>query len=633
MNHLQLLLFVIYVIAVYTTGAAIQHFLFKRPQMPSRTLFIGEALLLGSIWLIGLMLVLSLLHLYQATFLWALVAGQFVFLLSAPVRQHWGAPWKGGRWDIWLILFCALLGFFFFRNCYFLIDVDSHSTYLFAQKLWLAHKTSIFASPALDMKVFVPHFNAVPYALGLSLFPNETFFPQLITAFWTVIAVLLVFGYLSWRFNRVYGLAGVMCVLFNDHVFSSGANHYVIINSALIALLVGVSYNFLEARRSGQGWRLVLALIFLSQFLANKYQVIYIMFFVLSVGLLVQQNLRTSWRELMANRRWLIAFGVAWGMMGLWLLKNYLATGCPTFPILAGEMGVLNWSVEMGRTFNKVFGGPLSFTSAVKYFNYMFIWPGIHVSKLVVIILTFVPLIFLYSLIRRNIDKERLIETLYWLSLTFLIVFGLCLVSFLDPRHYRYGIGVMAIAAVVALDFILAELMRFPRWVIGLMLLVFALPGGQVMMAHGGDWGRPSIADNLAVLKDQCHLKDVIYNYYPDNLIVSTQLYLHQDKLVNAAWDTGAGGGNGLSAFLLPPLKQVGLWYTSAVSWDAYADPQGIVDDLSAQHISWVMSIKDGRLIAETSQQYAIKASQLDRQPKTLFYNYGFPSDLVQVSY
>ena len=191
----------------------------------------------------------------------------------------------------------------------------------------------------------------------------------------------------------------------------------------------------------------------------------------------------------------------------------------------------------------------------------------------------------------------------------------------------------MAISCVVLIDFCMRSLFRAPLWLVKLIMLAVAVQGWGIMFNQGGEVKRPGITDNIAVLRDQLHMEEMMYYYYPANAIALFQLPYYRDQMPQAAWDIGTGGGNGLSAFLLPTSKQVGLWYTSAVRWNSYANPAFIEQDLYKQGIWWVMSVKDKRLVVESAGQYALRAAQFDLHPKSLFYNYNFPEELSRVNY
>ena len=201
------------------------------------------------------MLFLSVVHLYNPIILWVVVSLNLVALAHKDVRLTLVETLRLPKLSLISLLLWALLLVFFIRNVFFVVDVDSHSTYLFAQKLWLSYGTSLFSHIGLDDRIYAAHFDCLPYALTLNFFGNDTIFPLLINFLWRAIALILVFGYIQYRFNGFYALAGVMFVLFNDHFMMSAANKSVLINGALIALVFACAYNFWEARSAKNSYR------------------------------------------------------------------------------------------------------------------------------------------------------------------------------------------------------------------------------------------------------------------------------------------------------------------------------------------------------------------------------------------
>jgi hypothetical protein len=632
MNWLQIGAFFVYILALLSAGIGCFQWLNPRQNCINRFLYLGETLLLGSIIVIGEMLFLSLVHLYTGFWLWGILLLNFSFLLLPSTRQGWTMFIKKNiDWDLPLVSFFILVLFFLFRNCFFLVDVDSHSSYLYAQKLWLEHATSIFASPALDIRIFVPQFNAVPYALGIALFPGEPLFPQLVVASWTVIVVLLVFGYISYRLGRTCALAAVMLCLFNDHMFYSGANTSCIIDSALVALLFTSAYNFWEASIHKNPFRFLLALIFLAQLIANKYQVLYVFITFFIVGILLPNNLK-HFRSIFSNRKWLVGLFLSFVICGFWFLKNYLAMGNPVFPILSGDLGTLGWTKEMAATFDKVSPCPLSFPQVIKFLSYLFVWPGINAAKITGMIIFLFPVLMILALRKKEFDIDSFKEMCFWLGLSVIILVGLCLISFVDPRIYRYPIAVMAVACVFSLKFLLEHCFGLRGAVVSVIILLIALNGFQIMFSHN-QYRRPMIQQNAAVLLNRLHMKDLLSIYYPDNIIAQEGAKQNPRMFKSAAWDTGIGGVTSLSAYLLPSRPQVGLWYTTVVRWDSYKNVEALVSDLQHQGIEWIMKVQNGKLIFESDEDYAKRAVKFDRFPKQLYYNYGFPQELVNVKY
>ena len=211
---------------------------------------------------------------------------------------------------------------------------------------------------------------------------------------------------------------------------------------------------------------------------------------------------------------------------------------------------------------------------------------------------------------------------------------GLCLVSFLDPRHYRYFIGILAFSSVLIIRFVAKNILHVNKELdLSLIILLAALPGYHIMFDQSGNYKRPTTADNINILFDKLHMKDISPRYYPDNIIAQNEFEKNIDKATTAAWDTGIGGVTTLSAFLLPHRPQVGLWHTTVVQWDSYQDKELIKKDLMNNNIEWIMRIENGQLKFLSLTEYAQEATSYDRHPKTLFYNYGFPEELSKINY
>ena len=308
MNFGQFGLFIFYVFSVFLAGVWIYRILDKDDSFyMSKNLYLGEVLLLGSILVVGEFLILSLIGLYKHIYLFIAVSMNYLFLLNKNNRQKIFSLIKPGfSFNPAGFIFMALAITLIFRNLYFMVDVDSVSTYLFTQRLWLSAGTSVIGNSTNDIRIFVPHFDCVPYALGLSVFGRETLFPQLINLFWRLIVLLLVFGYTSYRLNKWCGLAACMLIIFDGHFFYSGANQWVLINGALIALLFSAAYNFWEAGLGKRGHHFLLGIIFLSQLPANKYQMIYVFIFMGVLAALCQRDLLSKIKSISLKKFWFI---------------------------------------------------------------------------------------------------------------------------------------------------------------------------------------------------------------------------------------------------------------------------------------------------------------------------------------
>jgi len=633
MNFAQYGSFVIFIFAVLLAGSATRIFMLSGTSQNPKihiSAQLGETLLLGGIMIIGELLLLSLAWLYRAHFLWVTVLMNYLFLFHRDTRVAVFGLFKPKiAVTVPGILFCLLLFFFILRNSYFMFDIDSISTYLTTQKLWLIHGTSVFGSPQNDIRIFVPQFDAVPYSLGLSLFGNETLFPQLVNLFWRLIAVMLVYGYASYRFNGYYGLAAVFFVILDQHFFYSGVNQWILINGSLIALLFAAAYNLWEAKSRNSSFNFLLALVFLSQLLANKYQMLFVLIFMVMLGLLIQQNPIKIAKDIIRNKRWLLVFIISLGIGFLWNIRNWIVTGDPVFPVFADKFGSFNFTHDMVKDFIKIFGG-LSLTTTLKYLNYLFIWPGITAAKYIAIMLSFLPLIILAA--ERRPEKKPTVELAYWLGLSGLTLVGICLFCHQDPRYYRYPLGIFSFCAVFSLNYVLEFSIGIKHKLFLFGFIVFlSVSGFKIAYQSDGFFLRPTLKENLGVLSGKIRMRQVIDKAFPYLPEVLEEFNKNADKTSHAAWD--AGQGMNFPAFLLPPAPEVSPWLTTVIKWDSYSDENLVTEDLKRNGIKWVMRIENGKLVFLPAEKYAAEAVKTNFQPKKVFYDYGFPPELSEIKY
>lgn len=639
MNHVQFVLFIVYIFSILSAGMGIYELFNKaRESYLNRPIYLAESFLLGASLLVGELLLLSLMGLYKAPYLWGAVALHYLFLINRTARESFvAALTKKPRLDPPTGAFLILMGIFIFRNCYFLVDVDSHASYLFTQKLWLATGSSLQGGADRNFGIFTPQFDSIPYGLGVSLFGREVLFPQLVNLSWRVVALLLVFGYGGFRLNGYFGLAAAMLVAFNDHFFYSGANHPVIINGAIAALFFAAAYNFWESHVQNSLWRFVLAIVFASQIMANKYQMAYSLILMCLLGILLQPHAGATLKALFQKRRALAAVVISVFFVSLWYWKNFLITGVPTFPLYAGYFHAVNWTPEHAAIHAKVFSG-LKFQTLLKYLNYLFIWPGITAAKYVIVIISFLPLIFFAAMMKNRTDNKAALEFCFWLGLSLLVMMGHCLACFFEPRYYRYLIGIFSFTAVFSMFYVLRYSMNIKNeLVIGLMAIVLALPGYKIVFQQGGPSLRPTFKENAEVILNKLHFDDVIEKHYPKTAIALKGFQENKDKAGKAAWDLGISGANiALSAFLLPVRPQIGLWNSTAIRWDSYDQPEAIVNDLKALGVEYVMDVKDNQLVMTPIADYAREAARHiapQRYPQSRVYDYGFPEELTKIPY
>jgi len=635
MNYAQILSFIGFVISVFISGAWTYSIWDNSESYRiNKITYLGEVLLIGSIVLVGELFVLSLLKLYKPPFLWSVVFLNYLFIIKRNIRKSlFNAVSFHKDIDVPTVLFYAILAVFIFRNCYLMIDVDSASTYLFTQKLWLANGTSFVGNATNDIRIFNPQFDAVPYSLGIGIFGYETLFPQLINLFWRLICLLLVFGYTSYRFNPWHALAGVFFLVFNDHFFFSGANQWVVINAVVIALLFASAYNFWEAKAKNDSHYFFLALLFSSQLLSNKSYIVGCFIFLILLGFAIQDNLLNKLKVIFTKKVYLYSVLIAFLLTFLWYLKNIIVTGTPLFPLFAGKLHAFGWTSAQESTYLKYMGGLNPF-KILKYMSFIFIWPGVNPAKYVLVIITMLPIILFVYMKNNIIEKEHIQELCFWLGLCLLLVFGLCLSCWWDPRPYRFMLGILSFAALFSLNFILKYCFKIKKeFILSGILLILAVPGYKIIFQGGNDDGfkRPTFKENAGVLLDKVHMNYIINKHNPTLTVLTKESQSQRKRINKAAW---AFDPNSYAFFLdiLAKRPVVNIWYSSTIKWDSYHDKSLVVKDLHSLGIEEIVTIgEEGKLNYTTVEDYANYITKADRLPDRICYDYGFPDELKRI--
>lgn len=631
MNYIQFILFLIFVFSSLAAGSLVYVFL-KTGQdkiFLNRSLLMGELFLLGSSFLIGLMTLCAMFHLYNAWILWGLTGASYLFLLNRRARELFVKVFTAKpNIDLWKAGFILLICVFVFRNIFFMVDVDGMTNYLYSQKLWLAREGWLQIFRSDNYSAFLPQFDAVPYALGLSLFPHETLFPQLISIYWRVIAAILLFGYTGYRLNSLYGLAAAALFLFNDHIFYSGANHYVIINSALVALLTAVSYNLWESRKENGDFRLLLAFIFCTQIPANKYQMMFVLPFLAILFVIVPRHFFQSLKSfiLWPAQRLILLISAAFS--ALCFFRNYIITGNPVFPGFAGQFESFGWTMQQQEAFKVLFSG-VSFSEFIKFTTFFYIWPGIKATKLLCFFFLFIPLVFLWSFkLKKELDVEKVIEISFWLILSFFMLFAISLASHTDPRYYRYGIGIFCLAAVISYSHIISLCSPFRNQLLfGLLFLAVSFSGVRIVQSEAGPFQRPTFKQNIQVLLNRLHTEEVLLQQYPEIQKVRDLIKREPGKFEKSAFHVSGTSNFPLFSFPIRPI--VGLYRTTVIGWDSFETKERIVHDLKEYDIKWIIEPDGKKYIFRDIEDFSGSIRNINRKPKEIYSNYNLPKELL----
>jgi len=103
------------------------------------------------------------------------------------------------------------------------------------------------------------------------------------------------------------------------------------------------------------------------------------------------------------------------------------------------------------------------------------------------------------------------------------------------------------------------------------------------------------------------------------------------DLFENAAWEYYQDPP--FSLFLATHKPVLSLFYSSIVRWDSYEDPKLIEKDIRNYGIEHIITIRDGKVVALTPENYAAEEAKRDRLPQIVAYDYGFPMELKYTNY
>ena len=247
-----------------------------------------------------------------------------------------------------------------------------------------------------------------------------------------------------------------------------------------------------------------------------------------------------------------------------------------------------------------------------KYAGFLFVSPGMKAAKIVLFLIYALP--FMIIFFNDKTDKNgagRISELCYWIALSVLALFGLCLMCHQDSRYYGLVLPIFSFAAVYGCYYLLTKLVRLgPRLTTILILAVsvvsMANEGFKVPFQQGGDFRYPTIKDNLNVLAGKIKTSDVINVRYPAiNKVL--KLIKKTNKFQHSAWDLSSFN-NSVPGFFLPQRPLVGLWYSNLIHWDlGSGDKTKVLNDFKSADIEWIVQLKNDTWQFTSIDEYATR--------------------------
>lgn len=210
------------------------------------------------------------------------------------------------------------------------VDRDALTHHLFVPKLWLQHG-SIYEIPEIPFSYYPMNLDLL-YTIPL-YFGNDII-PKYIHYLFALLTGLLLYQYLDKRLGKVYGLFGALFFLSVPIIIKLSITVYVDLGvvffstAALLSLLYWAEHHFC--------WRyLILAGLSCGLAAGTKYNgLISIAVLTLLVPILYQQSVTKEQQHNGKALLWGVIFAAATLIsFSPWLVKNYVWTGNPIYPL------------------------------------------------------------------------------------------------------------------------------------------------------------------------------------------------------------------------------------------------------------------------------------------------------------
>lgn len=222
------------------------------------------------------------------------------------------------------------------------IDRDALIHHLAIPKLWL--KNGGFYEIKWAGFSYFPMNVDLLYLIPLYL--NKDFLAKFIHMAFGLGTAALIFSYLRKRISAIAGLLGALVFLSTPMVFRLSTEVYV--DLGLVFFLTASILAFLRYR-SGEyqqtGW-LVLSAMAMGLALGTKYNALVSWFFLtLAVVYIYSRDTQNQWKALKCG---VVFFIISLALFAPWLIKNFILTGNPVFPLMKNIFNINTMVTDSG---------------------------------------------------------------------------------------------------------------------------------------------------------------------------------------------------------------------------------------------------------------------------------------------
>jgi len=232
------------------------------------------------------------------------------------------------------------------------IDRDALIHHLAIPKLWL--KNGGFYE--MKWNVFSYYPMNVDLLYMITVYFNKDFIAKLIHMGFGIGTALLIYHYLKRKINHVAGLLGILVFLSTPIIVRLSTEAYVdlgLIFFTTASILAFIHYR--DGEYKDLKW-LFLSSVAMGLALGTKYNALIPWFFLSSAIVFVySRDTGEQWKAIKCGS---IFFLISLAVFSPWLIKNYILTGNPLYPLLQGIFSITDTSVQEGT--RSISGGTYS---------------------------------------------------------------------------------------------------------------------------------------------------------------------------------------------------------------------------------------------------------------------------------
>lgn len=328
------------------------------------------------------------------------------------------------------------------------IDRDALIHHLAIPKLWLQNggfyetKWAVFSyyPMNLDLLYIIP------------LYFNKDFIAKFIHMGFGLGTALLIYYYLRRKISRIAGLLGILVFISTPVVFRLSTEIYVDLGLAFfITAAIFAFLHYRDGEYKELKW-LFISSIAMGLALGTKYNALLAWFFLsLAIVFVYSKDTKEQWKAVKCGS---IFFLISLAFFSPWLIKNYILTGNPLYPLLQGIFSITDLSVQEGTrtisggTYSGIFQmrevmyGESFWETLLIPVRYFFQGqdnnPRYFNGVLNPILILLPPFAFL--------NKSDTCDKLFF---TFFVVFFILVSTFLDQTRIRYILPVVPLLSIL----------------------------------------------------------------------------------------------------------------------------------------------------------------------------------------